>query len=396
MRRRIEIDRLTVGMYVTSLDKSWLKTPFWRHHMHITSGEQIRALREAGVRYVEIDTDKGSDIARPVDRVDPIDSSSKPSGGVAPSSFEDELPLARQAYAEAKRTIQQAMQDARMGRAIDLTATGNAVNKMVDSALRNPHALSSLSRLKSFDEYTFFHSVNVAILALAMSRSVGMPRDTLFQLGLGMLLHDIGKMLIPIEILNKPAGLEPPEYEIMKQHVLRGVELLSQASTFPEQAVFPVMEHHERVTGSGYPFGRKRSQLHRFGLIGSVADIYDAITSDRVYRRGMPAVHALRHLHGLGIERRLELTLVQALAQCLGIYPVGTCVRLSSGEIGVVSRPNPQQPSQPGLLLVADATGSRYGRPRPLDLAEAHRSITAVLDPSKIGIDPNGVIDGGV
>ena len=364
--------------------------------MSVISVEQIQALRKAGIRYVEIDTEKGPDIARSVDTIDPIDVVATPSQGVAPSDFEEELPLARQAYAEAKRTIQQAMQDARMGRAIDLTATGNAVNKMVDSALRNPHALSSLSRLKSFDEYTFYHSVNVTILGLAIGRSVGMPRDTLFQLGSGMLLHDIGKMLIPIEILNKPARLEPHEYEIVKQHVLRGVELLSQAGTFPEQAVHPALEHHERLDGTGYPFGRKRAQLSQFGLISSVADIYDAITSDRVYHKGMPAVHALRHLHGLGIERRLELSLVQALAQCLGIYPVGTCVRLSSGEIGVVSRPNPQQPSQPGLLLVADATGSRYGRPRPLDLAEAHGSITAVLDPSKIGIDPNGVIDGSI
>lgn len=396
MRRRIEIDRLTVGMYVIRLDKSWLKTPFWRHRMHITSSEQIRALREAGVRHVEIDTEKGPDIARPVNRIDPIDAPSQSSREAASSSFEDELPLARQAYAEAKRAIQQAMQDARMGRAIDLAALGETVFKMADSALRNPHALSSLSRLKSFDEYTFFHSVNVAVLGLSMGRSVGMSRGTLFQLGIGMLLHDIGKMLVPIEILNKPARLEPHEYEIMKQHVLRGVELLSQTGAFPEQAIYPVMEHHERVDGSGYPFGRKRSQLHRFGLIGSVVDIYDAITSDRVYHKGVPAVQALRHLHGLGLERHLEPSLVQALAQCLGIYPVGTCVRLSSGEIGVVSRPHPQQPLQPGLLLVADATGARYGRPRPIDLAGNRRTITATLDPSTIGIDPNSVIDGGV
>lgn len=323
-----------------------------------------------------------------------MDTTLKPSEGVA-SGFEEELPLARQAYAEAKRIIQQAMQDARMGRAIDLTTTGEAVRKMVDSTLRNPHALSSLSRLKSFDEYTFFHSVNVAILALTMGRSDGMSRDTLFQLGMGMLLHDIGKMLIPIDILNKPARLEPYEYEIVKQHVLRGVELLSQTGAFPKQAIYPALEHHERTDGSGYPSGKNRAQLHRFGLIGGVADVYDAITSDRVYHKGMPAVHALRQLHGLGLERRLEISLVQALSHCLGIYPVGTCVRLSSGEIGIVNRPNPQQPSRPGLLLVMNAARCRYERSQPLDLAEGHKSIVATLDPSEIGIDPNGVLDAG-
>ncbi|NJD67441.1 MAG: hypothetical protein C3F12_02140 [Candidatus Methylomirabilota bacterium] len=396
MQRRISIDQLRVGMYVTGLDKSWFNTPFWRHHMQISNDDQIRALRKAGIRYVEIDTEKGPDLPCPVDAIDPMDIAQRPSGDVTPSSFEEELPYAKQVYAEAKRTIQQAMQDARMGRMVDLTATSNVVNKMVDSLLRNPHALSSLSRLKSFDEYTFFHSVNVAVLGLTMGRSVGMSRDTLFQLGLGMLLHDLGKMLVPIDILNKPARLEPHEFEIIKQHVLRGVELLSQSSGFSEQAVHPALEHHERLDGSGYPFGRKRAQVSRFGLISSVADIYDAMTSDRVYHKGMPAVQALRHLHGLGLERRLELSLVQTLAHSLSIYPVGTCVRLSSGEIGVVSRPNPQQPSQPGLLLVADTTGARYGRPHPLDLAGDRRSIAATLDPSTIGINPNDVIDAAV
>ncbi|MCZ7626608.1 MAG: DUF3391 domain-containing protein [Candidatus Methylomirabilis sp.] len=235
MQRRISIDQLRVGMYVTGLDKSWFNTPFWRHHMQISNDDQIRALRKAGIRYVEIDTEKGPDL--PVQSTPLIRwiSPRGPSGDVTPSSFEEELPYAKQVYAEAKRTIQQAMQDARMGRMVDLTATSNVVNKMVDSLLRNPHALSSLSRLKSFDEYTFFHSVNVAVLGLTMGRSVGMSRDTLFQLGLGMLLHDLGKMLVPIDILNKPARLEPHEFEIIKQHVLRGVELLSQSSGFPSR-----------------------------------------------------------------------------------------------------------------------------------------------------------------
>lgn len=395
MQRRISIDQLVVGMYVTGLDKSWLSTPFWRHHMQITNDEQIQALRKAGIRYVEIDTDKGSDIPCSVDAVDPIDIAPKPSGEVTRSGFEEELPFAKQVYAEAIRTIRQAMQDTRTGHPINLAATGDIAYRMVDSVLRNPHALSSLSRLKSFDEYTFFHSVNVAVLGLTMGRSAGMSRDTLFQLGLGMLLHDLGKMLVPIDLLNKPARLEPHEFEIIKQHVLRGVELLSQSSGFSEQAVHPALEHHERLDGSGYPYGRKRAQLSQFGLISSVADVYDAMTSDRVYHKGMPAVQALRHLHGLGLERRLELSLVQTLAHSLGIYPVGTCVRLSSGEIGVVSRPNPQQPSQPGLLLVADTTGARYGRPRPLDLAGDRRSIATTLDPSTIGINPNDVIDAG-
>ena len=406
MRKQIPIEQLRVGMYVTKLDISWSKTPFWRHRMRVGSLDHIEALRACGVRFVEIDAEKGLDLASQSSSVSTVDPSStriadllsresQPQGGEPSTPFEEELTIAKEVHKQAKVVIGQAMGDARQGRKLDLDALSRVSESLVKSVLRNKEAISSLSRLKSFDEYTFFHSVNVAILALAMGRHRGIPREALSMLGLGALLHDIGKMKIPHDLLNAPRRLEEGEREIIKQHVMRGAEYLSQHTVLPEETLRPLLEHHERVDGSGYPAGRRRKDLSHPGLIASIVDVYDAITSDRVYHKGMTPNQALRQVHGLALEGSLDLDSVRELIQCLGVYPVGSCVMLSTGEIGVVSRPNPADPSRPVLLLVRD--GSTRQPPKPFDLVEQptqpSRSIVATVDPRQIGIDPNRVLD---
>lgn len=408
MRKRIPIEQLRVGMYVVGLDISWIKTPFWRHRMRIEGLDHIEALRACGVRFVEIDAEKGLGLASQsgiVSMVDPssariVDLSSsrasQPQGGEPSTPFEEELTIAKEVHKQAKVVIGQAMGDARQGRKLDLDALSRVSESLVKSVLRNKEAISSLSRLKSFDEYTFFHSVNVAILALAMGRHRGIPREALSMLGLGALLHDIGKMKIPYDLLNAPRRLEEGEREIIKQHVMRGAEYLSQHTVLPEETLRPLLEHHERVDGSGYPAGRRRKDLTHPGLIASIVDVYDAITSDRVYHKGMTPNQALRQVHGLALEGSLDLDSARELIQCLGVYPVGSCVMLSTGEIGVVSRPNPADPSKPVLLLVRDG-GTPCQPPKPFDLVEQPtqplRSIVATVDPHQIGIDPNHVLD---
>lgn len=413
MQKWIPIEQLRVGMYVTRLDKPWMKTPFWFHRMRISSTDQIEALGACGVRSVEIDTEKGLDpparagivanVDPPVDLVAELSPKRGPgAGGASPapsaSEFSEDLRLARGVYRETKSVVQQAMLDVRMGRAIEMEAVSRVVERMVESILHNQEALSSLSRLKSFDEYTFFHSVNTAVLALAMGQSLGMPRGTLLQLGLGTLLHDIGKMKVPLEVLNRPARLEWSEREIVKTHVLQGVEvLLSSTVGLSDQALRPALEHHERVDGTGYPYGKRRAALSQFGLIGAVVDIYDAITSDRVYHKGILPHQALRQLHGLALEGNLDLQIVRAFVQVVGLYPVGTCVMLSTGEIGVVSRLDRAEPLKPTLLLIRDPAGSPISPPRTFELAAQSgppvRSIEVVLNPQKVGVNPNDFLD---
>ncbi len=241
-----------------------------------------------------------------------------------------------------------------MGRALNMEAVSEVVGSMADSILRSPDALTSLTRLKQFDEYTFFHSVNTSILALSVGRHLGYRRAPLLQLGTGMLLHDIGKTQIPIEILNKLGRYEADEFEIMKQHVLRGAEILSHTTGLTDMFLKPTLEHHERVDGTGYPHQRSRTDLSQFGRIAAIVDIYDAVTSDRCYHKGKTPHDTLQILYQLGTRGHVDGELVQQFVQVVGVYPVGSCVSLNTGERAIVKQVNHHAPLQPLVVLITD------------------------------------------
>ncbi|HWF60401.1 MAG TPA: HD-GYP domain-containing protein [Nitrospira sp.] len=402
MKKRIGIDELQPGMLVEKLDRSWLDTPFFRHTMTITSHQQIAQLKACGVQTLivsfhpeevadppAVEQDIAVDTALPATE----DTASVPS--IVP--FEEELPVARQVYQAAKTIVQNAMHDTRLGRAINIDAVGQIVSEMTDSVLRNPDALSSLSRLKRFDEYTFYHSVNTALLAMSLGRKLGFDRSALHLAGVGTLLHDIGKMKIPLEVLNKPGRFEAHEMEIMKQHVLRGVEVLTSTTGLGDSYIQPALEHHERVNGAGYPHRRAKQEISQFGLITAVVDIYDAMTSDRCYHKGRPAHEILQLLYRLSLEGHLDSTLVQHFIQVVGVYPVGSIVELNTGETGIVKQINHQAPLTPIVLIVKSAGNTLLSSPHEWDLSAQvetlHRNITVILDPHQTGIDPTLYLD---
>ncbi len=403
MRKRISIDQLKIGMKVEKLDRSWLATPFLRHRFTITSSEQIAQLQASGVRQLEVETndacqDSGSFapiMPAMAETSQPIAPTPEPEPPAIP--FAEELPAAKQTYQAAKLVIQQAMGDVRMGRALNMEAVSDVVGNMADSILRNPDALTSLTRLKQFDEYTFFHSVNTSALALSVGKHLGYERASLLQLGTGTLLHDIGKTLIPVEILNKPGRYEAHEFEIMKQHALRGAEVLSNTTGLTDMFLKPALEHHERVDGTGYPHHRSRIDLSQFGLIAAIVDIYDAVTSDRCYHKGKTPHDTLQFLYQLGDKGHVDGTLVQQFVQVVGVYPVGSCVSLSTGETAIVKQFNHQFPIRPLVVLVTDEAGRRRATPLDLDLATQRRkpeqTIRSILDPAVLGINPQSYLD---
>lgn len=409
MRKRISIADLSVGMQVVGLDISWLKTPFLRHRWRVSDLSQIDSLKASGARFVDVEVD---DEGQAPSSVVHAKAGGKEVGGEVPSAappqplslqavqpipHEEALPRARETHQAAKTIIAKVMGDVRMGREINTESVAQVVDGMIDDLLHNPAALLSMSRLKSFDEYTFFHSVNTAILALGLGRHMGMDRETLYLLGLGVFLHDVGKMKIPIEILNKPARLTSDEYEIIKQHALRGAEVLNETKGLREEAIGPALEHHERVNGSGYPFGRRREELTTFGMIGAITDIYDAITTDRVYHKAMPPHEALQYLYQVAQRGHVDTEMVSRFVRCIGVYPVGSCVRLNTNELGIVESIREERPLEPTLLLVRDAQEHVIAPPRLLDLAgqskKPIRSITGALAPVTQGIDVNGLLD---
>ncbi len=404
MRKRIDVDQLRPGMRVVTIDRSWLVTPFLSHRLTITSQEQIEQLKACGVQVVEIavDGDKetvGQDVPEPLttdgEANVPVRQEECPDPQAA--SFDEELTTAKEVYRAAKAVIQGAMQDVRLGRAINMEAVNRVVSDMAESVLRNLDALTSLSRLKRFDEYTFYHSVNTSLLAMSLGRDLGFTKNELHQIGVGALLHDIGKTKIPNELLNKPARLEPDEMELMKQHVLRGVEILSDLAGLSEVHAKPALEHHERVDGTGYPFRRSKDQISRFGLMASIVDIYDAITSDRCYHRGRPPHDALQYLYLLSLKGHLDAGLVQRFIRVVGVYPVGSLVELNTGEVAVVRRVHREAPLTPQVIIVKSASNVLLSKPLECDLREetriSGRTIRAVKGPHDVGIDPGVYLD---
>ena len=358
MKKQIRIEELTLGMVIDKLDRSWLSTPFFCHRMTITSAKQIAQLKACGVQTLTVCMEaeeireEAPTPSTPEDT--PVESTSKftdpvPSPTPTYVPFEEELPAAKQVYQAAKTIVQNAMQDVRLGRALNVDAVQAVITDMTESVFRNPDALPSLSRLKRFDEYTFYHSVNTALLAMSMGRSLGFDRSMIHLAGVGTLLHDIGKMKVPLELLNKPGRFEPHEMEIVKQHVLRGVEVLSSTTGLGDTYIQPALEHHERVNGDGYPHRRAHQDISQVGLITAIVDIYDAMTSDRVYHKGKPAHEVLQLLYRLSLDGHLEETPVQrARRQRIGPL-VGRSVRPEQGdelagfEINLVTRGPPEQ-----------------------------------------------------
>jgi putative nucleotidyltransferase with HDIG domain len=403
MRKRISIDQLKIGMKIEKLDCSWLATPFLRNRFTITSSEQIQQLQASGVQQLEIEADDGEQdsgstvpaMEAKAETTQPISPPVEPTPPTVP--FTEELPVAKQVYKAAKLIIQQAMEDVRMGRALNMEAVSEVVGGMADSILRSPDALSSLTRLKHFDEYTFFHSVNTSVLALSVGRHLGYERVPLLQLGTGMLLHDIGKTQIPLEILNKPGRYEANEFEIMKQHVMRGAEILSHTTGLTDMFLMPTLEHHERVDGTGYPYQRPKTDLSQFGLIAAIVDIYDAVTSDRCYHKGKTPHDTLQILYQLGSQGHVDGELVQQFVQVVGVYPVGSCVLLSTGEKAIVKQINHHAPIQPVVVLLTNNNAHPLSTPVDLDLAtqvgQPNRKIASILDPVTMGINPRTYLD---
>jgi HD-GYP domain-containing protein (c-di-GMP phosphodiesterase class II) len=314
-----------------------------------------------------------------------------------PAPFDEELVRAKAIYLSAKSIIQDSMHDVRMGREVNLASVNEVVGGMVESLVRNRDSLTSLTRLKSFDEYTFYHSVNVGVLATSLGRHRGIEGDALIRLGAGALLHDIGKVMIPVEILNKPGKFTKEEFEVMKRHPEAGAEILAKTAGIAEETICPCLEHQERGDGKGYPYGKKLPEMSLNGLITQVADVYDAITSERVYHKAKPPYEVLRFLYNLGKSGELDLTIVQQFIQCVGIYPVGSFVELDSGERGIVLSLPPSGLLAPRVLIVFDQNGPVFPPCPVVDLSDPDvkpsRTICTVLDPAAFGVNPAAYLD---
>lgn len=307
-------------------------------------------------------------------------------------SFDEEIKEAKRIRNEAEGLVREFMHSVRIGEGIDSEKVQDTVGKMVDSVFRNQDALTSLARLKSFDDYTFAHSVNVCILSITLGRHMGLDKESIESLGVGAILHDIGKMLIPESILKKPGRVTVEEFEVIKKHPTLGAEILNDTKEIKEDSRAVALSHHERFDGTGYNRKLIGDKIHLFARIAAVADTYDAMTSNRIYQKGLVPEEAMKRMYQLR-GQQFEPELVERLIKCLGIYPIGTLIELNTGELAVVRMPNHTHPLQPHILMLFDKDKKPFPSPQGVDLKhEVGKWIIASRDPHSLGILINELI----
>jgi putative nucleotidyltransferase with HDIG domain len=386
-------------MYVHNLNCGWLQHNFVRNRFRLDSLDDVRKVQEIGVAEIYIDTGRGLDpdtlpepVAEPEQPAPPgqdpaeaplaSDSAAIHTGAKTASKLEH----ARNLHREATQIVRDMLGDIRLGKQIEMEKIEPVVERMVDSIFTDQDTLLPLARLKQHDSYTFQHSVSVCALMTAFARTLEVPREKIREIAVGALLHDVGKARVPDEILNKPGKLTDAEFERMKSHVVQSKIILMATPGISQIALDVAAQHHERFDGTGYPNKLAGDQISLYGRMGAIVDVYDAITSDRVYHKGMPPTEALRKLLDWSANH-FEPRLVKAFIRSVGIYPTGALVRLESKRLAVVQAQHADKPMQPTVKVIFHTAG-HYLQPEDVDLRRSQDHIAGYEDFATWNIDP--------
>lgn len=409
-------------MFVSSLDRSWLETEYKVQGILISSQEDIDELA-ALCEFVLVDQQKSLSLN--------IESADAPTAkktseshfkkktvsaktgpvkrarltkseyleGRTLTNYRDssdwtgEYPEATKALDSLSGTVETMFDGLEQGEKLNLLSIKGAVEPMIDSVTRNPDACIWLARLKQVDEYTYQHSVAASVWAVVMGRQLGLPKQDLRSLAIGGLLFDIGKLRVHDELLLSPKRLEGDELQLVRDHVKHGVEIAEEKGTINSDITAMILQHHERYNGSGYPDGLKNDDIHVFARIAGIVDCYDALTSNRSYARAISPSDAIKHLHSVR-DTDFQAELVEEFTQAVGIYPAGTLVELSSGEVAVVVSEYRTRRLRPRVLLLLDAAKQPLTKTRSIDLLQTTHDgdgnpldIVTSLPPDAVGID---------
>jgi HD-GYP domain-containing protein (c-di-GMP phosphodiesterase class II) len=394
--KKITIDQLKPGMYVADLNNQWIPKNNATRSGLVKSQAIIDKVKGLGVTELYIDASKGVDCPEgiPVDAVKQLQAQQFQSitaqSGVSPlrTPVEKERDRAEKSYTAAKNLVGNILEDVKNGKGVDALAVEDSAGDIIESLNTNENALACLSHIRSKDEYLLEHSVNVGLLLGIFARARRLDENTSRQLIAGGLLHDIGKILVPDEILNKPGKLEAEEWEEMKRHVDYGEQILDVTPGLSDLTRSICRLHHERLDGSGYPRNLPEQEISMYGRMSAICDVYDAVTADRVYHKGMAPNDALKKLIEWSIFH-LDKELVYDFIRCLSVYPVGTLVELSNGRAGVVIEANRRQPKHPRVKVFYNTRHEHQIEPVVIDLADKKTDIDVVntLDARALNLD---------
>jgi HD-GYP domain-containing protein (c-di-GMP phosphodiesterase class II) len=380
MLKRIPVEQLRLGMHLHGLCGAWIDHPFWRSRFTISDTADLDRLRDSSVREVMIDVSLGLDVeaAAPALAVASVASAAASPAEAAPApaaaaaagrqaSREQQLGRARKLVQQSREQVTAMFNDARLGRALDVQSGREVVGEIAGSVIDSPGTLVSLVRLKTADQYTYLHSVAVCALMVSLGHRLGLDEAAVREAGLAGLMHDLGKALMPMDVLNKPGKLTDAEFAIIKGHPRRGHDLLLESGNAGAELLDVCLHHHEKLDGSGYPERLAGDGISMLARMGAVCDVYDAVTSDRPYKAGWNPGDALRQMAQW--KGHFDPAVFQAFVQTVGIYPPGTLVRLQSGRLAVVTQQSTGSLLAPRVKVFFSTKSNLRMLPEEIDLA---------------------------
>lgn len=412
--KHIAIEQLVPGMFIIEMDVPWYRTPFLSHKRLIKDLQTIQLMKQHGIRMVTIDTSKGtdlpSDLSTTTQQVATHDTpnltaSTHPdpqSNRTTETNPNDHA--ATVIYAQAQEAVERIFEDLEQGIPPSPEITKAIVSNVLDQVLSNRAAMVTqiaIQKIKQFDRSLTTHVLDTCVLSLVVAIESGLDHPTQEHIGMGALLHDAGYVRLPRNLVRKREECSGSDKTLLEQHCKLGVALLSEQSGVHDDVLRIVREHHERSNGSGFPAKLRNDQISRLAQIVGIVDFYDGMVSRRGTRPAMIPHDAVRQLFLAGEQGLFEKSLVELMIRSIGVYPVGSLVRLNTGEQAVVVGVNPQQRLKPLVKVTTDPQGGSYATPIDIDLAipspdNAVRTVLRVLDPSKERVNIGIHLDQGL
>jgi len=391
---KIAIADMGVGMFVTAIEQN--KRVNLANAGRVSTQQGIEKLKASGVKFVWVDQKLSSSacVFKPVaaesEELSPVEEQTK-----VPRAFrtrEAQHKRAKKLIAEAKGLAQKLLNQTFEGKVIEVDEIESWADDMIESVFIDSDALQCVSALRQKDTYLLEHSVNVACLLVTFGKHLGLNKETLKQLAIGGIIHDVGKIKVDDAVLHKPARLTPEEFEHMKLHQVFAGEIILGVKGLSDVSRDVCLMHHEKLDGNGYPRGLSGDQIPMHGRMSCIVDIYDALTADRVYKKGMSSAEAFKILLSL-TPSHLDPELVYKFINCIGVYPVGSIVQLSDGRVGIVWTSNESQPLKPIVKCFYSRKYKRYIDVAMVDLKNSPHSVEKAVAPSSLEVDPKPFYD---